>query len=102
MTAWIVVISAGIATFALRFAFIALFGRVTVPGWLERALAYVAPSVLAAITLPAIVAPGGTFSLWNPFIPAAIVGGVAAWLTRSIGGAIAAGLVALWLIQWMA
>ncbi len=102
MTAWLVVISAGVATFALRFAFIALFGRVTVPGWLERALTYVAPSVLAAITLPAVVAPGGNISLWNPFIPAAIIGGVAAWMTRSIGGAIVAGLLALWIIQWLA
>jgi branched-subunit amino acid transport protein len=102
MTAWIVVIVVGLATFAMRFLFIALFGRIAVPRWLERSLAYVAPSVLAAITVPAVVAPGGTYELWNPFIPAVIVGGIAAWLSRSIGGAILAGLVALWIIQWVA
>ncbi len=101
MTAWAVVAVAGVATFAMRFVFIALFGRLGVPGWLERALRYVAPSVLAALTLPAVFAPGATFTPWNPFVPAALVGGLAAWLTRSIGGAIFAGLVALWLIQWL-
>ena len=101
MTAWIVVITAGVATFAMRFVFIGLFGRVTVPEWLERALRYVAPSVLAAITLPAVVAPGGVLSVWNPFVPAAIIGGLAAWRTRSIGISIAAGLISLWILQWI-
>jgi len=100
VTAWIVVITAGVATFAMRFVFIALFGRITVPDWLERALRYVAPSVLAAITLPAVVAPGGVFGLWNPFVPAAIIGGLAAWRTKSIGISIVAGLVSLWILQW--
>ena len=99
MTAWAAVIAAGVATFSMRFIFIALFGRIAIPQWLERALKYVAPAVLAAITLPAVVAPGGNLALWSPFIPAAIVGGIAAWLTRNLGGAILAGLVALWLIQ---
>ena len=99
MTAWIVVIAAGIATFAMRFSFIALFGRVAVPPTLERALRYVAPSVLAAITLPAILAPGGSFDPWNVYVPAAILGGLAAWRTKSIGAAIVVGMPALWILQ---
>lgn len=101
MSMWVVVVAAGIATFAMRFSFIALFGRVGVPAQLERALRYVAPAVLAAITLPAILAPGGTLDPWNAFVPAAIVGGLAAWWTKSIGAAIAVGLPALWLLQWV-
>ncbi len=99
MTAWLVVIAAGIATFAMRFSFIALFGRFSIPGTAERALRYVAPSVLAAITLPALVAPGGTFDPWNVFVPAAVLGGFAAWRTRSIGAAIVVGMPALWILQ---
>lgn len=102
MTMWIVVIVAGIATFGMRFSFIALFGRVGVPVQLERALRYVAPAVLAAITVPAVVAPGASFDPWNAFVPAAIIGGVAAWRTRSIGAAILVGLPALWVLEWMA
>lgn len=101
MTDWIAITVAGIATYAMRFVFIALFGRVSVPAFLERALKYVAPAVLAAITLPALVSRDGTFDPINPFVGAAIVGGLAAYYTKSIGAAILIGLPALWLIDWM-
>lgn len=101
MTMWVVVVLAGVATFGMRFSFIALFGRFDVSPTMERALKYVAPSVLAAITLPAILAPGGVFDPWNVFLPAAIVGGIAAWWTKSIGAAILLGLPALWLLTWL-
>ena len=101
MTTWIVVIVAGIAAFTFRFFFIALFGRISVPLFLERALKYVAPAVLAAITLPALVSRGGTFDPINPFVPAAIIGGLAAYFTKSIGAAILVGLPVLWLISWI-
>ncbi len=99
MTMWLVVIASGIATFAMRFVFIGLFGKIAVPPLLERGLRYIAPAVLAALTLPAVIAPGGTLDPWNALIPAAIVGGLAAWATRSIGAAIVVGLPALWLLQ---
>jgi len=101
MTAWVVIIIVGIATFAMRFVFIALFGKVGIPGWLETSLRYVAPSVLAAIAVPAVLAPGGVVNLWSPLVPAAIIGGLAAWMTKSIGAAILFGMAALWLIQWI-
>lgn len=101
MTMWIVVVLAGIATFSMRFVFIALFGIVSVPPLLARALRYVAPAVLAALTVPAIMAPDKTLDLTNPFIPAAIIGGLAAWFTKSIGAAIIVGLPVLWLILWL-
>jgi len=99
MTMWAVVITAGIATFAMRFVFIGLFGKVSVPPTLERGLRYIAPAVLAALTLPAVISPGATFDPWNAFVPAAIIGGVAAWATKSIGAAILFGLPALWILQ---
>lgn len=101
MTDWIAITIAGIATFAMRFIFIALFGRVSVPLFLERALKYVAPAVLAAITLPALVSRDGSFDPVNPFVGAALVGGLAAYYTKSIGAAIVIGLPVLWLINWV-
>ncbi|MCB1245706.1 MAG: AzlD domain-containing protein [Acidimicrobiia bacterium] len=101
MIEWIVIIVVGIATYAMRFVFIALFGRIAVPPRLEKALTYVAPAVLAAITLPALVFREGVFEPLNPFVPAAIIGGLAGYLTKSIGAAIVVGLPALWLITWM-
>ena len=102
MTAWVVVIVVGVATFAMRFVFIALFGKIGIPMWLERSLRYVAPSVLAAIAVPAVLAPNGVVALWTPLLPAAIIGALAAWLTKSIGAAIVFGMIALWILQWIA
>lgn len=96
---WAVVITAGVATFAMRFVFIGLFGKISVPPMLERGLRYIAPAVLAALTVPAVVSPGGTFDPWNAFVPAAIIGGIAAWATKSIGAAVLFGLPALWILQ---
>lgn len=96
---WTVVVVSGVATYAMRFSFIGLFGRISVPPAVERALKYIAPSVLAAITLPALLAPEGTFNPLNVYVPAAILGGLAAWKTRSIGAAIVVGLPSLWLFQ---
>lgn len=99
MTMWTVVVVTGVLTFAIRFSFIGLFGRVGVPPGVERALRYIAPAVLAALVLPAVLAPGSTFDPWNAFVPAAVIGGLAAWTTKSIGLAILVGLPVLWLIQ---
>ena len=102
MSTWIAVIAAGVATYAIRLSFIALFGRIEVPDPLERALRYVPPAVLAAIAVPGVAAPGGLYDLWNPFVPAAILGGLAAWKTRSIGAAILIGMPSLWIVLWLA
>lgn len=99
MTMWLVVLVSGIATFAMRFVFIGLFGKIAVPPLLERALRYIAPAVLAALAVPAVIAPDGILDPWNALIPAAVVGGLAAWATKSIGAAIIVGLPALWLLQ---
>ena len=55
--------------------------------------------VLAALTMPAVLAPGGSFDPWSVLVPAAIIGGVAARATKSIGAAILVGLPALWLLR---
>ncbi len=101
MTMWIVVILAGLATFGMRYVFIGLFGTIAIPKTLERSLRYIAPAVLAALVLPAILAPDGSVIPVNPYVFAAIVGGAAAWRTRSIGAAIVIGLPVLWLLQWL-
>lgn len=99
MTTWVVVIVAGVATFAIRYSFIGLFGQVGVPVQVERALRYIAPAVLAALVLPAIISPDTVFDPWNAFIPAAVAGGLAAWATKNIGVAILVGMPVLWILQ---
>lgn len=101
MTMWIVVVAAGLATFGIRVSFVALFGRFAVPPRVEQALRYVAPAVLAALAVPGFVVPNGSIEPFNLFVPAAVLGGFAAWKTRSVVAAIAVGLPVLWLLQWV-
>ena len=95
---WGIFIAVGLGTFAMRLSFIGLYGRLRVPPLLQRALAYVPASVLAALVLPAVVYPGGkgALVLANPQIPAAIVAAWVAWKTRSTVLTLAVGMAVLW------
>ena len=57
---WLLFIALAVGTFALRFSFIYLFGKVEMPEWLRRALRFVPASVLAALVFPALTYPNGT------------------------------------------
>jgi len=98
LSLWGIFIAVGLGTFALRLSFIGLYGRLRVPPLLQRALAYVPASVLAALVLPAVVYPGGqgALVLANPQIPAAIVAAWVAWKTRSTVLTLAVGMAVLW------
>jgi branched-subunit amino acid transport protein len=63
MSSWVVLIVVGVGTYAARVAFMVLPLGEMRPS-VRRGLGYVAPAVLAAIALPALVAPGGNAS-WS-------------------------------------
>ena len=67
----------GLGTYALRAGFM-LATSSSPPGPLTRLLPHVGPAVLAAITVPALLAPRGTISFAETF-PAAVAG-AATWL----------------------
>ncbi|HZZ84265.1 MAG TPA: AzlD domain-containing protein [Anaeromyxobacteraceae bacterium] len=95
--------AAGLLTFLTRLSFIALLGRIEVPPLLSRALRLVPPAVLSAIILPELVIRHGGLdvSFRNPRLLAGILAaGVALW-TRSVLATIAAGMAALWLLQYL-
>jgi branched-subunit amino acid transport protein len=96
---WIVILAVGALNYASRLSFIAFFARRTMPPPLARALRYVPAAMLAALIVPMIVAPGGGTLPLNPRIPAAIVAGVVAWLTKSSLKTMVAGMAALWILQ---
>jgi len=102
---WSIFIAVGVGTFAMRLSFIGLYGRLRIPPLLQRAMAYIPASVLAALVLPAVVLPGGhgDFALNNPQIPAAVVATLVAWRTRNTLLTLAAGMIVLWglkLLGW--
>ena len=100
---WILFIVLAIGTFALRFSFIYLFGKVDMPDWLRRALRYVPASVLAALVFPALTYPNGTLdlSMSNIHLLAGLGGALVAWKTKNVLWTIAVGMVLFWVLQWL-
>ena len=96
---WTMLLGMGLVTFALRYSFIALFGRFRVPGWLEHALTFVPAAVLAALVVPAVALQGGEVSLANPRLWAGVLAALIAYATKSVLWTIAGGMVALWVLQ---
>jgi len=100
---WVVMITCGLLTFAMRFVMFSGMAPRALPAWLEEALGFVPVAVLTAIIVPAvIVAPESGLALaGNPRLPAAILAVTAALLTRSVLATIGIGLGAMWLLDWL-
>ena len=102
MSPWIAVIIIGVGTYLTRLSFVGALGTRAIPPWAERPLKYVAPSVLAALVLPAVVLRDGMYDLspaGNPRFLAAVVAALVAWRFRSVSATIIVGMVTLWLLQ---
>jgi branched chain amino acid efflux pump len=83
----------GLGTYFMRAAFL-VTARPQPPAALARTLPFVGPAVLAAITLPALLAPHGAVTVSDtvPALLAAAVAGLLWWRTRSLPLALFAGL----------
>jgi branched-subunit amino acid transport protein len=102
MSHWIVIVGVALVTFGLRASFIVFADPHRFPHLFRQALAFVAPSVLAAIVMPGLFAPEGTIDLgWaNPRWIAGLVAIAVAIRLRTPLAAIVAGMAALWALQW--
>jgi branched-subunit amino acid transport protein len=80
VTAFWVIVLAGIATYAARAVFIVGVGDRTLPTVVERGLLYVGPAVLAALTASLLTSPDGVMAYLGSFpeVAASIIGVVAA------------------------
>ncbi|GHO46176.1 AzlD domain-containing protein [Ktedonospora formicarum] len=103
MMIWLLIACIGLATFAVRISFVLGLGKVEVSPLVLRILRLVPIAVLTAIILPQLVLPTGSidFSTGNPRWIAGILAALIAWWTRNVFLTIAAGMVALWLLQWL-
>lgn len=101
MNIWLIMIAAGLITYATRLSFIIFFGRREIPETLARALRFVPPAVFSAIILPELLIPGGepAFSLSNPRLLAGLIAALVAWRTRNILLTIVFGMGVLWVLQ---
>ena len=98
---WLLFIALAVGTFALRFSFVYLFGKVEMPDWLRRALRFVPASVLAALVFPALTYPNGALdlSLGNVRLLAGLGGALVAWKTKNVLWTIAVGMVLFWVLE---
>ena len=74
------------------------------PAWMELPLRYVAPAVLGAIVLPAVVMPDGVIEFTptvNPRFLAAVIAGAVAYKWRNISLVIVVGMASLWVLDWL-
>lgn len=99
---WTVIVVVGIGTFLIRFSFLGMVGARRLPAWALRLLRYVPVAVMPALITPMVVWPaatGGEPDAARLLAAAAALAIGAA--TRSMLGAIAAGMAVLYLALWV-
>jgi len=86
-----------LATYFTRYAMIAVLDR-ELPPLLRRWLRHVPPAMLAALVVPAALAPQGRLQV-DTHTWAVLVGAVLAWRTRSVLWTILGGIAAFWMLS---
>jgi branched-subunit amino acid transport protein len=103
MNIWLVMLIGGLITFGIRFSFIYLFGKFHIPETVRKALHYVPPAVLSAIVFPELFLRNGMLNLSfeNYRLLAGLAAVVVAWFSKNTLVTILAGMVVLFLLQWI-
>ena len=103
LSLWLIIITAGLVTFAVRLSFIALLGKMNLPVLLERGLRYVPVAVLPALIVPALFFQQGQLALsWgNERLVAGLVAIIVSVYTKNMLLTIGAGMLMLWGLQFI-
>ena len=98
MNAWTVILAAGSGSYLLRLTMIVLFGRITMPAYLQRASELVAPAAFAAMAAAGIATACMSLGVARAGAPLAAVAAavIAVLRTGSPQAAILAGMPVLW------
>lgn len=101
-TVWIVIIGLGLGTYLIRFSFLGLIGGRELPEWFLRHLRYVAVAVMPALITPLVIWPEAT---QGELDPARLIAALAAFVIgirfSSVIGAILAGMISLYGVQYL-
>ena len=95
-----VILGMALVTYATRALAIFLLSRRLRPA-VERFLAHIPAAVFAALAVPPLLAPEGALAPGLPAL-AALLAVPVAWRTRQVFPTILGGLVAFWLLRWLA
>lgn len=101
MNIWLVMITGGLLTFAIRLSFIYLFEKIRLPELVREGLRFVPPAVLSAILVPELVLHSGRLdlSLGNERLLAGLVAIAVGWWSRNFFLTMLAGAAALLILQ---
>lgn len=97
----ILIICMAVITFGIRYFLLAYANRIVLPDIIKESLKFIAPSVLTAITVPAVMMPSGNldFSIGNPYFLSACFATLAGIATKNVLFTIVVGLVSFFLFR---
>jgi len=100
-TYWPTVLTLGLGTFIIRFSFILIMDKISLPDVLHRMLRFIPASVLTALIVPAVLLHKNGSTTWAEpeRVIAALVAVLVAWKTKNIMATIASGMMVLWGLQ---
>lgn len=90
-----------LVTFGIRYFLLAFADRIELPNLLKDSLKFIAPAVLTAITVPAVLMPAGKFdiSLDNPYLISGVMALFAGIISKNVLITIFIGLLTFFLYQ---
>lgn len=100
---WPTVLVIGLGTFLIRYSFILIMDKITLPEAFHRMLRFIPAAVLSALVVPGVLLHKNgvtSFAGWERLIAALIAVGVA-WWTRSILWTIVCGMAGLWGVTFL-
>ncbi len=95
------VLSVGMITYVSRAGLIVFLADRPLPPNITRALRYVGPAVLSALTVNLIAGGEGVGGVEFVEVAALVVATVVAAATRNLIAALAVGMTSLWLLLWL-
>lgn len=98
MSAFLAILAVGIGTYLLRSIFILALANRRIPPAVITALDYVAPAVLAALTVSLLVDVNGRLAVDLAEAAGLVAGGVTIWKTRNFLLSAGVGMAVFWLL----
>lgn len=95
------VLAIGVITYTSRAGLIVFLADRPLPASITRALRYVGPAVLSALTVNLIAGGKGASGVEAAEVAAIVTSIVVAWSTRNLIASLGAGMVALWVIGYV-
>ncbi len=92
------VVTVGVLTYGSRAGLILFLADRPLPPSLQRALRYVGPAVLSALTVTLVAGSEGIRGVEAAEVVAIVVAGIVAATTRNLIASLVTGMAALWLV----